>query len=103
MSMLRADLNAFWKFVIHASVIDRYDIAAPQIRGEAVDPIECRLIENPILGRRLGSPARSSFAQRCGRGRRSLRKRALDEHKLVVLKIDKFFHPAADQAYRQCV
>src|SRR6266567_854306 len=90
MSMSRADLHASVKFIAQMPVINRNDVAALQVRGEAVDPFECRLIENPFLVRRLGS-------------RRSLRKRALDEHKLVVLKIDKFFHLAADQAHRHRV
>src|SRR4029450_5352735 len=95
MSVLRADLNAWIKFIAQMPVIDREDIAASQFRRDAVDPIECRLIESPYFSRRL---AMGRVRPIGGLGTcRSLGKRALDQHKAVTFETDKFFFTVANQ------
>src|SRR4029453_559117 len=86
-SMLRARLNACIKFVTPMPIIDREDIAALQFRRNIVDPIKCRLIESFFFPRP---------SERC----RSFGTRALDQDKLVALKIDKFFFALANQTNR---
>src|SRR5713101_1631254 len=90
MSMAGANLNISRKFIARFTVIDGDDVAALQVRGDGVDPVECRLIKGNFATQRLGS-------------RRSLRERALDEHKLTVLNIDELFDAGADQAHWQGV
>ena len=80
-SMLRADLKVRLKFVAKTAVIDRNHVPGLQVPGDIVNPIEHGLVEC------------SGFS----------RKRALDQHKLVALEIDKFFHAVADQAHRHRV
>ena len=70
MPMLRADLNAFVKFIARKSVIDRRRCSRVQVCRNGVDPIECSLIKGRLSSRRLGKlPMR--FAGRLARRSRT--------------------------------
>jgi hypothetical protein len=48
MSMLGAKLNVSLKFIARRSVVDGDRIASLQICGDAVHPVECRLVEDRV-------------------------------------------------------
>src|SRR5215469_12493008 len=76
-SMLRTDLNVSLKLGARTSVVDRDYITAMQIRGDALDPVKCRLVKLHAL---------ISWS--------------LNENKFIAIDANKFFPAVADQAHR---
>src|SRR5436305_7248708 len=77
--MLGTNLNVSLKLLVQKSVVDGNHITKLQVRRDLVDAIERGLIKNPFIDR------------------------PLDEHKLVVVKIDQFLRSIVDQAHWHCI